>query len=182
MPKLTGSLERPLLASTAQTLELSGPLLEWVKDFKARGGSVGNGAVSMLNFLAFKPGKDHHEAYKRYGAAFARSIGSRRGGEAKLVGNVVREKKEESREQAREWAGEKGVAVKEKEAGSGWDEFALAHYPSIEHFADMLASEDYQEVNLKERVPSLRDTCILCTSELAVEEILKGQDGVKSRL
>ncbi|RMZ78188.1 hypothetical protein DV738_g3989, partial [Chaetothyriales sp. CBS 135597] len=55
---------------------------------------------------------------------------------------------------------------------AGWDEFALAHYPSILHFADMLASDDYQAVNLKYRVPSLRDTCILCTSEIAVEEEL----------
>jgi len=41
-----------------------------------------------------------------------------------------------------------------------------AHYPSIRHFADMSASEDYQAVNHKHRVGSLRDTCILCTSEL----------------
>lgn len=33
----------------------------------------------------------------------------------------------------------------------------------------MLGSEDYQAVNKKHRVPSLKDTCILCTSELEVE-------------
>ena len=52
---------------------------------------------------------------------------------------------------------------------SGWEEIALAHYPSIRHFVDMLASEDYQEVNHKDRLPALRDTCILCTTELAPE-------------
>jgi hypothetical protein len=31
----------------------------------------------------------------------------------------------------------------------GWDEMALAHYPSLEHFAAMLSSPDYQEVNKK---------------------------------
>lgn len=46
---------------------------------------------------------------------------------------------------------------------------ALAHYPSLEHFADMLAGEDYQAVNKRFRVGSLRDTCILCTSEIDVE-------------
>ena len=46
---------------------------------------------------------------------------------------------------------------------------ALAHYPSLEHFADMIASEDYQDVNMRYRVPSLRDTCILCTSEVEIE-------------
>lgn len=48
---------------------------------------------------------------------------------------------------------------------------ALAHYPSLDHFADMLAGEDYQHVNKKHRVPSLKDTCILCTSELAIEKL-----------
>jgi hypothetical protein len=34
----------------------------------------------------------------------------------------------------------------------------------------MIASEDYQEVNRRYRIPSLRDTCILCTSELEIEK------------
>lgn len=183
VPPLTGALSDPQLGASAQTLELSGPLLSWIDGFKAHASAVGSGAVSMLNFLAFKPEKGHHDAYKRYGAAFASSIGKRRGGEAKLVGNVVRgseggKREVVSREQGNEWAGVKGVEAEVR----GWDEFALAHYPSIEHFADMLASKDYQEVNLRERVPSLRDTCILCTSEIAVEEIMKGQDGARSRL
>jgi hypothetical protein len=36
----------------------------------------------------------------------------------------------------------------------------------------MLASEDYQEVNHKHRVGSLRDTCILMTSEIAIQELV----------
>lgn len=141
---------------------------------------MGAGAVSMLNFLAFKPGAAHHDAYKRYGAAFAGSIGKRRGGEAKLVGNVVRPPSGGSGSDSGD-GGDSGEVGKGKKGQEEWDEFALAHYPSIEHFADMLASEDYQEVNLKERVPSLRDTCILCTSELAVEEILRGGGDEKAR-
>lgn len=47
-------------------------------------------------------------------------------------------------------------------------QIALAHYPGLDHFADMLASDDYQAVNKKYRVPSLKDTCILCTSELEI--------------
>lgn len=43
---------------------------------------------------------------------------------------------------------------------------ALAHYPSLQHFACMLASADYQRANHKWRLPSLKDTCILCTSEV----------------
>lgn len=46
---------------------------------------------------------------------------------------------------------------------------ALAHYPSLKHFADMAGSEDYQQANHKWRVPSLKDTFILCTTELDIE-------------
>jgi len=99
----------------------------------------------MLNLLAFKPGLK--EEYLKYGAEFAKSIGKRRGGVAKLVGSVVH--------------GGDGP-----ESGDGWDEIALAHYPSIYHFADMLASEDYQVVNHKYRAGSLKDTFILCTTEV----------------
>ena len=49
-------------------------------------------------------------------------------------------------------------------------QMTLAHYPSLKHFADMIGSEDYQHVNQKWRVPSLRDTCILCTTEVDLDE------------
>lgn len=103
----------------------------------------------MLNLLAFKEGMKSE--YLKYGAEFAKSIGARRGGNAKIVGTVVRQ-------------GEDG--------GRGWDEVALAHYPSIWHFAEMLASRDYQAVNKRYRVGSLRDTFILCTTELGLEEVV----------
>ncbi len=115
----------------------------------------------MLNLLAFKPGLKSE--YLKYGAEFAKSVGSRRGGNAKIVGSVIRD----------------GTAD-----GEGWDEVALAHYPSIWHFADMLASEDYQAVNKRHRVGSLRDTFILCTSELGLEPDQGGlwRKGLRSKL
>ena len=139
VPPLTGALEKPRMAKSSQGLELTGDLRDWIASFSQ---AEGNGAVSMLNLLAFNPGMK--DEYLKYGKAFGESIGAKRGGNAKIVGNVI-----------------------EKE--QGWDEIAVAHYPSIMHFADMLASEDYQEVNHRHRIRSLRDTCILCTSELAVE-------------
>ncbi|KAI8634680.1 hypothetical protein F5Y19DRAFT_409590 [Xylariaceae sp. FL1651] len=147
VPELTGSLKKPQMASSSQGLGLSSELLSWSQDFKLGQ----NGAVSMLNLLSFKPGKGSHESYQRYGKAFAESIGSRRGGMAKIVGRVVPDQK---------------TADEDK---SGWDEVALAHYPSIQHFVDMLASEDYQKVNYESRLPALKDTFILCTSELDPE-------------
>ena len=112
----------------------------------------------MLNLLAFNEGKK--PSYLKYGAAFASSIGIKRGGVAKLVGNVTSQ-------------------TPSHESGGRWDEFALASYPSILHFADMLASEDYQAVNLEHRVPSLRDTLILCTSEIEIEGLGNGERAAK---
>lgn len=142
VPPLTGSLEDPRTADTAQSLELTTELQDWMGTF---GRQEGRGAVSMLNLLAFKEGMK--EEYLKYGRAFAESIGSRRGGDAKIVGSVID-------------VSSSPRGVKE------WDEIAIAHYPSIYHFADMLASQDYQEVNHRHRVPSLKDTFILCTTEL----------------
>lgn len=138
VPPLTGALDSPRKADSAQSLELSDELHGWIRSFGER---EGRGAVSMLNLLAFKDGMK--EEYLKYGKAFAESIGIRRGGTAKIVGSSP-------------------DGIKE------WDEIALAHYPSIHHFADMLASNDYQEVNHRHRVPSLKDTFILCTTELGL--------------
>jgi len=150
-PSLTGSLEKPRIAASSQALELSPELKAWVQKFSK---GEGKGAVSMLNLLAFKEGMK--ENYLQYGKAFAEGVGSKRGGLAKIVGSVIHGKEAD---------------------GEGWDELALAHYPSIMHFADMLASEDYQDANHKYRVNSLRDTCILCTTELYLSD-----DGQRSKL
>jgi len=142
VPPLTGALEKPRTADSAQALELTNEMQEWIRTF---GKQEGRGAVSMLNLLAFKDGMK--EEYLKYGKSFAESIGSRRGGDAKIVGTVID-------------VSSSPPGVKE------WDEIAIAHYPSVYHFADMLASQDYQEVNHRHRVPSLKDTFILCTTEL----------------
>jgi hypothetical protein len=86
----------------------------------------------MLNLLSFKPNKKQN--YLQYGAAFAESVGSRHGGVAKIVGSVVSCHGNEE----------------------GWDEIAVANYPSLKHFAAMLGSADKRY-----RLGSLRDTFIL---------------------
>ncbi|KAM3414361.1 hypothetical protein BST61_g11006 [Cercospora zeina] len=147
VPGMTGSLSKPKLATSSQGLELNDEILSWSQSF-----ALGqNGAVSMMNLLSFQPGKEAHESYLRYGKAFGEGIGKRRGGTAKIVGKVVPDQKTRGEDRY------------------GWDEIALAHYPSIRHFTDMLASEDYQKVNHESRLPALRDTCILCTTELDTE-------------
>ena len=96
-------------------------------------------------------------------------MGIKRGGIAKIVGKVI------SVSSSPSTGGEIG------DNGKEFDEIAVAHYPSILHFADMLRGEDYQKANHEFRVPALRDTFILCTTELAPEfgQIAEGQ---KSKL
>jgi hypothetical protein len=156
VPKLSHGKKR--VASSSQNLELSEGLEDWISDFVKNGSPEATGAVSMFNLLAFNPGMK--EEYLKYGKAFAETIGSRHGGNAKIVGNVVKTSNEK-----------KDAA---DASNDGWDEIALAHYPSIQHFREMLISGDYQEVNHKHRVPSLRDTCILMTSEMGIGEMMKG--------
>ncbi|TFK54600.1 hypothetical protein OE88DRAFT_1652989 [Heliocybe sulcata] len=151
IPPLTGALEKRhgQAPDSAQDLELSDELLHWIEKFQKSGGAQ---AVTMLNLLAFNEGMKSE--YIKYGKAFAKSVGSRRGGSAKLVGNVISPSSQQSSD---------GYVTDREKL---WDEFAMAHYPSIAHFADMIASEDYQEVNHKHRLPSLKDTMILCTTDL----------------
>ena len=169
IPKLqtrNGVNEDAKLAKSSQNLELSPELQSWVSSFtsSANKNPEGSGAVSMLNLLSFKP--NMKPSYLKYGAAFSSSVGIKHGGVAKIVGTVV------------DVNGHKKV-----EEDGGWDEVALAHYPSLKHFADMLGSNEYQEANSKWRVPALRDTFILCTSEIGVEEMMGNGNGVeKSKL
>ncbi|EUC43141.1 hypothetical protein COCMIDRAFT_38874 [Bipolaris oryzae ATCC 44560] len=152
---------------SSQSLELSEELNTWIQSFVNSDSKEAKGAVSMFNLLAFNPGMK--EEYLKYGTAFARSIGSRHGGNAKIVGNVTHVNRESTNRTSTNSTG-----------NDDWDEIALAHYPSILHFRDMLASEKYQAVNKRHRVPSLKDTCILMTSEIAVEELEEGMG--KARL
>ena len=84
LPPLTGSLSKPEKAESTQSLELTDHLQSWIQ-----GGKSPKGAISMLNLLAFRPGLT--EQYLKYGKAFSESVGSRRGGVAKLVGKIVPE-------------------------------------------------------------------------------------------
>ena len=172
IPPLTGSLSQSRVVESAQALELSLELREWITSGKGP-----QGAVSMLNLLAFLPGKK--EEYLKYGQAFAESVGSRRGGVAKVVGKVLPGSCSDG---CGEWeevssfffwrlsaGGRDWMQAMRGELIGRW-QIAVAHYPSLEHFADMIASDDYQDANKKWRLPSLKDTLILCTTEVDLVE------------
>ncbi|OTB20476.1 hypothetical protein K445DRAFT_312939 [Daldinia sp. EC12] len=126
-------------SKTSQNLEMSPELDEWITALPAR---LKERPVSMLNLLAFNPGKK--DQYKKYGAEFSAKVGSKHGGQVKIVGRVVG-----------------GQAQRD-----GWEEIAFVHYPSVQHFASMAADKDYQDVNHKYRLGALKDTFICCVMEV----------------
>ena len=144
---LNGAWDKPLTANNSKhplELRLTKEMQDWVRKF---GEQEGNGQVSMFNLLAYKEGRK--EGYMEYIKEFIRSAGARRGGGAKFAADILSCS-----------STPKGVHE--------WDDMILAQYPSIYHFAEMLASEDYQEIDRKHRAGNLIDTFILCTTELAL--------------
>ncbi|KAH8881852.1 hypothetical protein GQ53DRAFT_754015 [Thozetella sp. PMI_491] len=148
------SIPKPL-ASSAQKLVLSSELADY---FDALPSELKRHPVSMLNLLAFHPGKK--EQYQQYGKEFSKRVGSKHGGNVKLVGHVV------------------GKQAKNE----GWDEIAFVHYPSLANFASMIGDKAYQEVNSKYRLGALKDTFILCTMEIDDEGNLAGHQRRAGRL
>ncbi|KAI0115283.1 hypothetical protein F4814DRAFT_418894 [Daldinia grandis] len=126
-------------SKTSQNLEMSPELEEWITALPT---PLKKHPVSMLNLLAFNPGK--MDQYKQYGAEFSAKAGSKHGGRVKIVGRVVG-----------------GQAHRD-----GWEEIAFVHYPSVQHFASMAGSKDYQDVNHKYRLGALKDTFICCVMEV----------------
>ena len=135
---LTGSLEKAQsqARSTSQNLEVSPELLAFMERLTRE---YGDKPVTMLNLLHF-----HHpngkQSYYQYGQAFV-PVAGKRGGSAKLVGNVVKpsanvDSRGDASRPEHEW----------------WNEISIVHYPSIRHFCDMLAGEDYQAINERYRL------------------------------
>lgn len=70
-------------------------------------------------------------------------VGGKRGGNAKIVGNVVAPPSGQSDSRG----------DPHRDSQSWWNEIAIVHYPTIKHFCDMAAGEDYQAINQKYRLP-----------------------------
>ncbi|KAI1467136.1 uncharacterized protein F4812DRAFT_451460 [Daldinia caldariorum] len=140
---------------TSQNLEMSPELDQWITALPA---PLKEHPVSMLNLLAFNPGKK--DQYKQYGAEFSAKVGSKHGGQVKIVGRVVG-----------------GQAQRD-----GWEEIAFVHYPSVRHFASMAASKDYQDVNHNYRLGALRDTFICCVMEVDDDSNISSSHSTKGKL
>lgn len=75
-------------------------------------------------------------------------MAGKRGGDAKIVGNVVKP--------PAGWSDSRGDSNQAED--EWWNEISIVHYPSIKHFCDMLAGDDYQEINEKYRLKVRRPT------------------------
>lgn len=142
----------PTLASSTQNLELSQSLLDFARELK----DGYNGPVSMLNLLQFRSDPGAAESYHKYGQGFA-TVAGKRGANAKVVGLVVKPKDAQI-------ADSRGNM--QRAESDWWNECSLVHYPSIDHFADMAADPDYQSVNSQYRLKALKDTALICTTEI----------------
>ncbi|KAL1962547.1 hypothetical protein VTN77DRAFT_9422 [Rasamsonia byssochlamydoides] len=157
---LTGSLEKKVrqgcVGNSSQNLEVSPRLLAFMDELSRE---HGDRPVTMLNLLNFRhPGGK--ESYFQYGQAFI-PVAGKRGGSAKLVGSVVKPSSAISSDSRGDY---------NRPEQDWWNEISIVHYPSIGHFCDMLAGDDYQAINEKYRLKALRDTFLLCTTEFDVEE------------
>jgi len=153
---LTGSLDNPKIPDSSQNLELSPDLLRFMEENRSAG------PMTMLNLLNFhKDGKPSYYQYGQVGSPCTlllyqcslsslqgfKEVAGKRGGDAKIVGNVVAAPEAAATSQDHETV----VAGADK-----WQEVAIVHYASIVHFCDMLAGEDYQAINAKWRLPVRR--------------------------
>ena len=130
LPPIAGPLLADMggsLPPNSQHLEASISLIDFAKRLEADlGQTQQRRCVTMLNLMYFFDNKEAEESYHTYGQSFA-PVAKKHGGDAKIVGRVVASK-------------------------TAWNEMSLVHYPSIEHFLDMLLSTDYQAINNRYRL------------------------------
>ncbi|KAF7190496.1 hypothetical protein HII31_08210 [Pseudocercospora fuligena] len=110
--------------------------------------------ICYFNLFKYKNGdRSVHDSYME---GFKNKFGPAAGAQIKFMGPVQGQLKYE---------GEQGKATSDKEGK--WDDANLVQYHSVWHYAYMLSTDVYKELN-KEKVSGLDDTCILLVSELGV--------------
>jgi hypothetical protein len=110
--------------------------------------------VSLFNLFKYAGGDA--SIHDRYMGDSKRSFGDSTGARVKFVGPVKSQFR--GKENGQTAGGGDSIA------GGGWQETNLTHDDSIYHYAHMLSTDTYQELN-KDKVRGLEDTCILLVSE-----------------
>jgi hypothetical protein len=111
--------------------------------------------VSLFNLFRYRDGDS--AIHERYMQDFKNNFGDSAGAYVKFMGPVgpLTSLNAAGEIQAQQQGGDDG----------SWQEANLTHYDSIFHYAYMLCTDVYQELN-KDKVRGLEDTCILLVSEV----------------
>ncbi|KAI9719711.1 MAG: hypothetical protein M1828_006144 [Chrysothrix sp. TS-e1954] len=150
-------------------------LTDWAAGFSARIAPAHDhgGAVSMLDFLAFNEGAEGKAKYSKYGEGLGK-ISGKRGARPKHFGDVTAFGRPAERTVAGRPAVEEVGRVDSHppkgESGEGehWDQVGVVHFPSVWHLVELLASEEYKDLDRKLKKGALKDLGILCVTELAL--------------
>jgi hypothetical protein len=149
---LTGSLDGPRVNDPELEVPYTPELHEFFESVAARV-PEGTRPVSMLNLMKYTPGGRNN--FLNYVRVFTEErVGTKRGAIPELFGEM-------------HMKGE----TEESKANNAWEDTALVYYPSIWHFADLVASEEYRECDKKYKIGAVEDTGILAVSEMDLDDI-----------
>lgn len=150
IPKSTISGPRASETLKAGELKLDNEMADFLTH--ALPTSVANAPVSLMNLFKYPSGDGStHDAYME---GFKTKFGPAAGASVKFMGPVIGASKFESRNSS-----------DTKNERQRWDDANLVQYDSIWHYAYMLSTDVYAQLN-KQKIEGLEDTCILCVSEI----------------
>ena len=120
--------------------------------------SVRDKPVSLFNLFKYRNGDP--SVHEHYMQGFKEKFGPAAGAQLKFMGPVSSQPKyiDTAKDNA-----DSGYVVK-----TGWQDANVVQYDSIWHYAYMLSTDIYQELN-KEKIEGLEDTCILLISEAELQ-------------
>jgi len=133
------------------TLKLDSPMADFLSTALPK--PVRQKPVTLFNLFKYK--NNDSAIHEQYMQDFKRCFGDSAGAYVKFMGPVgplVNDTSDTQRQQ-------------HGNNGGSWQEANLTHYDSIFHYAYMLSTDVYQELN-KDKVRGLEDTCILLVSEV----------------
>ncbi|MCJ1441704.1 MAG: hypothetical protein MMC23_002196 [Stictis urceolatum] len=129
--------------------DLEFPLTESLREFISNFSHTYNGPVSMLNLLAFYPGKQ--PMYQKYIEGFAAALGPMFGNAPRLIGGIV------------------GHEEQEQRAETLWELLGLIHYPNVASFGRMLENDAYKELDRTYKRGVVKDNPIVCLVEIDMD-------------
>jgi hypothetical protein len=118
---------------------------------------VADKPVSLFNLFAYKNGRETHDAYME---GFKQQFGDAAGASVQFMGPL-----RQTLEYVHQGSPRKALAHQQ----ARWQDANLVQYDTIWHYAYMLSTDIYKELN-KQKVSGLYDTCILVVSEAELHE------------